>query len=101
MIIEYETSGIIKYFEDFSLMQKKIGADLTRAVKNRCNQLMAAKSYGIYLSTGLGKPHRLYYNLNGYYGVNLTGNVRLIIRPESESLKPKVLNECDTVHIKG
>ncbi len=101
MLIEYDTESVRDVFSDFDLMKKKIGKDSARATKKRLDQLKAAMNFSIYLTTGLGKPHPLYENLKGYYGVDITGNVKLIVKPDAESLKPEALKECDTVIIKG
>ncbi len=82
-------------------MKKEIGDDRARATKKRLDQLKAALNFSSYLTTGLGKPHPLYENLKGYYGVTITGNMRLIVKPDAESLEPEALKECKTVVIKG
>ena len=99
--LKYEKSSVEKYFENFDLMSKEKGKDLTRAVKKRYDQLKAAANFSIYLKTGLGKPHPLYENLKGCYGISVNGNIRLIIRPDVEGLDPDSLKRCDTVIIKG
>jgi len=101
MKIKYEKGSVEKYFNDISLMNKKIGKDLTRGVKKRHNELAAANNFRIYLDTGLGKPHLLGGNLEGCYGINISRNVRLVVKPITESLDPASLEECDTVIIKG
>lgn len=101
MLIEYESESVYEIFNDFDLIKKKIGKDKARATKKRLDHLKAALNFSIYLTTGLGKPHPLYENLKGYYGVTITGNVRLILKPDTESLEPEVLKECKTVIIKG
>jgi len=101
LLIEYESESIRKIFNDYELMKREIGNDRTRATKKRIDQLKASVNFSVYLTTGLGKPHPLYENLKGYYGVTITGNVRLIIRPNAESTEPEVLKRCDTVIIKG
>lgn len=82
-------------------MNKKAGQKYTKAIKKRYDQLRAAKMFDIFLSTRLGNPHKLYPDLNGYYGINVSGNIRLIIKPDTESIEPNVLKTCDTVIIKG
>ncbi len=101
LIIDFETSKIKSYFDDWNKTKKKIGPQLARTTKKRHDQLKAAKTFGIYLSVGLGNPHRLYHDLDGYYGVYVSGNVRLIIKPVAESLELNILKNCDTVIIKG
>lgn len=101
MLILYETKQVHKIFNDFDLMKKEIGNERTRATKNRLNQLKASMNFSIYLTTGLGNPHPLFENLKGYYGITIAGNVRLIVKPDSESLDPEALKGYDTVFIKG
>lgn len=101
MQIEYDGAEVKKLFNDWGFMQKRIGKELTKAVKKRYDQLLAANSFSIYLSTGLGKPHSLTENLLGVYGVNLTGNYRLIIKPISDDLSAEALKKCDTIEIRG
>lgn len=101
MLIEYESESVRKIFNDFDLMKIEIGMDRARATKKRLDQLKAALNFGIYLTTGLGKPHPLHENLTGYYGISITGNLRLIVKPDAESSKPEALKECKTVVIKG
>ncbi|MBT9147449.1 MAG: hypothetical protein DDT32_01204 [Syntrophomonadaceae bacterium] len=101
MLIEYESESVRDIFNNFDLMKKEIGNDRARATKKRLDQLKAALNFSIYLTTGLGKPHPLYENLKGYYGVTITGNMRLIVKPDAESLEPEALKECKTVVIKG
>jgi plasmid maintenance system killer protein len=98
---EYENDRVKEYFEDFNLVKKKIGSDMARTVKKRYDQLKAASSFGIYLDTGLGKPHALFGDLKGCFGINISGNVRLVVKPRTESLEPEILRKCDTVVIMG
>jgi len=67
-------------------MKKKIGQALARGVKKRCDNLKAATNFGVYLSTGLGKPHSLGGDLKGI---------------DTESLDPASLKECDTIIVEG
>ncbi len=97
----YKKPSVEKYFSNFALMSTKLGKDLTRTIKKRCDQLEAAANFSIYLSTGLGKPHSLSGNLKGCYGISISGNIRLIVRPDAESLDPASLTKCDSVIIEG
>ena len=101
MLIEYESETVRKIFCDYELMKKEIGNDRARATKKRIDQLKASVNFSVFLTAGLGKPHPLYENLKGYYGVTITGNVRLIVRPNTKSMEPEVLKQCDMVIIKG
>jgi len=99
--LNYEKQSVEKYFNDFTLMKKELGENLTRTIKKRYDQLKAAPNFSIYLSTGLGKPHSLHENLKGCYGISITGNVRLVVKPVVESLHPDSLKKCDSVIIEG
>ena len=101
MLVEYESESVRIIFNDFEMIKKEIGKDRARATKKRIDQLKASDNFSIYLTTGLGKPHPLYENLKGYYGITITGNIRLIVKPDVESLDPEALKECDTVIVKG
>lgn len=101
MKLKYKKSSVEKYFSNFALMNKKLGKDLTRTTKKRYDQLKAAPNFSIYLSTGLGKPHPLYGDLRGCYGISIASNIRLIVRPDAESLDPSSLAKCDSVIIEG
>lgn len=101
MLIEYESETVREIFNNLDLMKKVIGNERARAAKKRIDQLKASINFSVYLTTALGKPHPLYENLKGYYGIIITGNVRLIVKPGAESLDPEALKECDTVVIKG
>lgn len=39
--------------------------------------------------------------MEGCYGVHVTANWRLVIRPIVDELSPETLKNCDTVQIKG
>ena len=69
--IDYENESVRKVFNDFNSMKKKIGNDKARAMKKRLDQLRAAISFSIFLTTGLGKPHPLYENLRVITGYPL------------------------------
>jgi plasmid maintenance system killer protein len=101
VLVEYESESVRIIFNNFETMKKEIGKDRARAIKKRIDQLKASDNFSIYLTTGLGKPHPLYENLKGYYGITITANIRLIVKPDVESLDPEALKECDTVIIKG
>ncbi|HHW07599.1 MAG TPA: hypothetical protein GXX34_08765 [Clostridia bacterium] len=101
MKFQYESQAVQKYFGDFELMQRKIGKDLTKSIKKRCDQLKAADNFAIYLDTGLGKPHPLTGNLKGYFGISVSGQIRLIVKPIVESFDLRSFQNCDSVIIKG
>ncbi len=98
MQITYEDNSVRELFEDLcqiqmpkGLMKKLIGSELTRAVKKRYDQLKAADNFYIFQMTGL----------EGCYGVHVTANWRLVIKPIVRDTSPESLKNCDTVQIKG
>lgn len=101
MEIEYANKAVSRYFMDFGLMGKKRGMDMAKAVKRRFDQLRAADTFLDFLSLGLGKPHQLAANLKGRYGISVTGNIRLIVKPGVEQLDSVSLGKCKTVTIEG
>ena len=101
MELKYRKPAVERYFHDFGLLKRKIGSELAIAVKRRCDQLRAATNFRIYLSTQLGKPHPLRENLKGCYGISISGNIRLVVKPDVETLDPDSLEHCDTITIEG
>lgn len=101
MLIDYENASMRALFTDFSLLQKKLGLEISRSVKKRIDHLKASPNFLVFLTTGLGKPHPLSGNLRWHYGISITGNVRLVVRPDSRSLDLGELKQCETVIIKG
>ncbi|KSV58138.1 hypothetical protein [Acetivibrio ethanolgignens] len=107
MQITYEDDSVRELFEDLcqvqmpkGLMKKQIDPELTRAVKKRYDQLRAADNFYIFQATGLGKPHSL-TGMEGCYGVHVTANWRLVVKPIANDTLPETLKNCDTVQIKG
>lgn len=83
------------------LMQKKIGAELTRAVKKRYNQIISFSSFSALLQSGLGKIESLSGDFKGMYSMTVSANYRLILRPVSEDLSPEQLRKCDLLFLEG
>jgi plasmid maintenance system killer protein len=99
--IEFESEKVKKCFFDMDRLSKQIGKERAKTMKKRIDQLKASVNFAQYLLTGLGKPHLLEGNLKGYYGISITGNIRLVLRPDAENIEPEALISCDTVIIKG
>ena len=99
--IFYANDKVEQYFTNYGLMQKKIGKDITRAVKKRIDSLIAADNMRIYLSTGLGNPHFLSGDMKEYISISLTANYRLIILPISDSDDIVDLKVCRIIEVKG
>lgn len=101
MEIEFVDEKVRTLFDDFSLMAKRKGIEMTKGIKKRYEQLKAAETFSNYLSTGLGKPHSLTGNRERLYGISITANIRLIVEPVSVDLSMESLNKCTKVIIKG
>lgn len=99
--LSYENTRVEQYFADYAIMGVKIGVNETKTVKLRVNQLQAAISFYEYLKLNLGKPHSLSGDLSGYYGVSITGNIRLIVKPLCDNHTPEVLSVCTKCRVKG
>ena len=84
-----------------NLMQKQIGAELTRAVKKKYNQLIAFSDFLALLNSGIGKIESLEGDLKGSYSLRASANYRLILKPKAKDLSAESLKDCDTVIIKG
>ncbi|MGN1116872.1 MAG: hypothetical protein ACI4TH_09900 [Candidatus Ornithomonoglobus sp.] len=101
MLIEYKNKTVENFLTDYKLMNKKIGKEVTKILIRRINALKAANNVGIFLSTGLGKPHFLSEDLYGHIAISLTGNYRLIIKPKTDDISAEALKICSIVCVKG
>ena len=82
-------------------MQKKHGKEFAKRAKQRIDQINAIPRFNEYVMLGLGNPHVLAGDFEGYYGVSLTGNTRIILKPISEDLSVESLSKCEEVILKG
>lgn len=106
--VEYEDKRVKILYDDLNdvigskgLMQKKIGVEMTRALKKRFNQILSFSSFSALFQSGLGKIEALSGNFKGLYSMTVSANYRLILRPLSDDLSPERLKQCDTVFIEG
>ena len=72
MYIEFENDDVKELFDDLNdvrhsqnLMKREIGAELTKAVKKRYNQMQACSSFLSLLQSGIGKMEPLVGDLKG------------------------------------
>ncbi len=101
MRIEFDDYQVERVFHDLGALKKVLGQDKARSLKKRLDQLEASANFYIYLSTRLGRPHALSGNLKGCYGITLSGNLRLVVKPDAKGLDSGSLQECEAVIIKG
>ena len=99
--ISYANSKVEQYFTDFDNMKRKIGNSETRTIKIRMDQIKASISFHEYLMLRLGAPHSLSANLKDYYGISITGNMKLIVKPLCSDRKAETLKNCTNIEVKG
>ena len=83
MEIKFENQKVQKIMTDMKLIKAKIGLGMAKTVKQRYNQIEACKNFKEYMNIGLGVPHPLGHDLNECYGIRITGNYRLVVKPET------------------
>ena len=66
-------------------------------MKFRCENRSAEEYFSDFdlMKKKIGKDFK------GCYGINISGNIRLIVKPDVEILDPASLKKCDSVIIKG
>ena len=102
MEIKYENERVQKLFSNYAALIKHIGNETARALKKRLDQIRASVSFQSWLDSQLGRPHPLAGNGQyRYYGVSVTSNVRLVLRPETDGYSPESLSKCTVVAVKG
>lgn len=99
--ISYENEKLMSLFHDFRQMQAKIGIEKARTIKKHMDVLRASTNFQCFLSLRLGKPHSLDGNLKGCYGIHVTGNTRLIVRPLTNDTGIEAIGKCEQVSVKG
>lgn len=95
-------SDVQKIIIEPKKIQKKIGLEMAKTLIKRINQLESTDNFNEYITqVRLGKPHALSENLDGYYGIYISKNYRLVVEPICESLDLESLKECRKLDIKG
>ncbi len=104
----YENEFVKELIEDLNdvskskyLILKVMDKVTAKAIKKRCDQLLAAPSFGFVVANHLGYCESLKGNFEGYYSIVLTANVRLIIKPNSSTNDMETLNLCKEYILKG
>lgn len=99
--LTYENGRVRKCFTDYAIMQKEMGIEMTKTTKKHVDRLKSSVSFLGFVRLGLGKPHSLKGNFNDCYGIVITGNIRLVVKPVCEDLSPESLAKCSEVLVKG
>lgn len=108
LYVEYEDEKVKELFDDLNnvsgsknLMIRAIGAELTKAVKKRYNQMVSFSSFSALQQSKIGKMESLEGDRKGRYSLTVSANYRLIVRPVSKDQSAESLKKCDTFVIEG
>ena len=108
LYIEFEDEKVKELFDDLNdvqgskgLMKKTIGADLTKSVKKRYNQIISFSSFSALQLSGIGKMESLEGDRKESYSLRVSANYRLIVKPKSKDRSAESLKKCDTLIIEG
>lgn len=102
MQFEYQDEKVQKILCDAKLLQRKVGLEIGKKVKQRMNQLEAAENFNQYLTKiGFGKPHQLMGNLDKCFGISITANYRIVVEPLETELDIESLKNCKILNIRG
>ena len=102
MQFEYKDEKVRKIFCDAKTLQRKVGLEMGRKIKQRMNQLEAAENFNQYLTKiSLGKPHSLGGDLENCFGISITANYRIVVEPLETELDMESLKNCKILNIKG
>ena len=82
-------------------MKRAVGAELTKAVKKRYNQMISFSSFSALQQSRIGKMESLEGDRKGAYSLTVSANYRLIIKPKAKDQSAESLNRCDTFVIEG
>ena len=81
MYITYANKKVETFFTNYEEMKKKITIEWVRTIKKHMDRLRAADTFGDFLKLNLGHPEQLTGKNKGMYSVRVSGNVRLIMKP--------------------
>ena len=98
MRITYANNKVRKCFEDYGRMKKELPAEWVRQIKKHIDWLKAFDTFGEYLDFGIGHPEPLKGKDKGKYSVRITGNARLILRPDEMN---KAVTICKVIEVEG
>lgn len=108
LYVEFGDERVKELFSDLNdvcnsknLMSKAIGAELTKAIKKRYNQIVAFFSFSTLQQSGIGKMESLEGDYKGSYSLRVSANYRLIVKPNTKDLSAESLKKCDTLIIEG
>lgn len=95
MQFKYQDEKVQKIFSDAKVLQRKVGLEIGKKVKQRMNQLEATDNFYQYLTKiGFGKLHSLSGDLDKCFGISITANYRLVVEPLETKLDLESLRNC-------
>lgn len=99
---EFQDEKVQRILCDTKLLQRKVGLEIGKKIKQRMNQLEAANDFNQYLTKlRFGNPHLLEGNLDKCFGISITANYRIIVEPLETKLDIESLKKCEKLRIKG
>lgn len=102
MKFEFSNKKVQKIMEDSNILKGKVGLEIGKGIIKRLNQLESTNNFYEYLTcVGLGKPHPLNGDLDTCYGIHVSANYRLVVKPVTNSLDLESLKKCEIIDIKG
>lgn len=101
MEIAFANDKVEKYFNNLNYLQKKVGKDHTKKIKQRHDQLKAMCNVFELLGSGLDRPHSLKGDLIGCIGWDIDANYRMIIDVGENPGDLKSFTTVSKVIIKG
>jgi len=104
LLVTYDAK-IEKILNDDKLLMRTVDVQFAKMIRKREQDLKSFNNFWDYLQYGLGKPHSLEDSKGkkdeGYYGISLTDNYRLIVKPKCKTNDSESLKECEEVIIIG
>lgn len=102
MQFKYQDQKVERILCDAKTLQRKVGCEMGRKIKQRLNQLQAADDFNQYLTKiAFGKPHPLQDDLDKCFGISITANYRIVVEPQETKLDMESLKKCKVLNIKG
>ena len=99
---EFRDNKVNKILNDAKTLQRKVGLEIGKKVRQRMNQLQSAKNFNEYLTkVQIGKPHQLEGEFSRCFAISITANYRLIVEPLNTNLDLESLKKCEVLDIKG
>lgn len=98
MRITYATPKVERFFCDYDKMKKKIPVEWVRTIKKHMDRLVAADTFGDFLSLRLGKPEQLTGYKQPRYSLHVAPHVRLIIEPNATQ---DAIMICEEIEVEG